>query len=243
MGRSIATSLAKSNKYKLALLSRDISKLNDTVSECKDINPKIKILPISCDMNNINQLKDCIKSVGTEFGPYSTLINNAGIAYPALCDESLDDQTVNDIINTNLTNLIIATKESVPYLKETKKLYPFMNVSIIQLSSRGATFRATDETDSIYCASKFGVRGFSDCLFKELKQDGIKVSQIMPGWVNTDFAKQYEDKLILENCIQPSDISYVVDFILNCPDTCCPLEILIQPQYNTNKPIPQTKEI
>ena len=242
MGRSIATSLAKTNKYKLALLSRDISKLNECLAECKDINPKLKVLPMACDMNNIDQLKDCIKSVGTEFGPFSTLINNAGIASPALCDESLEDKVVHDIINTNLTNLIIATKESIPYLKETKKLYPRMNVSIIQISSRGATFRATDETDSIYCASKFGVRGFSDCLFKELKEDGIKVCQIMPGWVNTDFAKQYEDKLILENCIQPSDIAYAVDFILNCPDTMCPLEILLQPQYNTNKPIATQQE-
>eukprot|EP00485_Elphidium_margaritaceum_P008129 CAMPEP_0202693636 /NCGR_PEP_ID=MMETSP1385-20130828/7686_1 /ASSEMBLY_ACC=CAM_ASM_000861 /TAXON_ID=933848 /ORGANISM="Elphidium margaritaceum" /LENGTH=261 /DNA_ID=CAMNT_0049349333 /DNA_START=118 /DNA_END=903 /DNA_ORIENTATION=+ len=235
MGKHIAKYLAQSNKFRLALLSRDINKLNETVSECKNINASVDVLPLQCDMTDTRALKECVRRVGQEFGPLSTLINNAGIAWPALCDEKLEDEVVSNIITTNLTNLIVLTKECVPYLRATKKQHPSLNVSIIQMSSRGATFRATDETDSVYCASKFGVRGFSDCLFKELKNDGIKVCQLMPGWVNTDFATQYEDRLILENCIQPSDITYIVDFVLGCPDTCCPLEILIQPQYNTNK--------
>merc|ERR1712154_187550 len=113
----------------------------------------------------------------------------------------------------------IACKESVPYLKKTKSSYPDMNVAIIQISSRGSTFRATDPYDSVYCASKFGLRGFSDVLFKELKNSGIKVCQLMPGWVNTDLVMKYADKLILENMIQPSDISYAVNFVLNCPET------------------------
>ena len=235
IGRNIAINLSLAKKYKLALLSRNEEKLNETINLCKTVNNNVKIIGLQCDLNDTKSLKQCIKKCGTEFGPFAVLINNAGIAYPHLVNEKMEDDKINNVLNTNLNNLIITTKECVPYLKETKKLYPDMNVSIIQISSRASTFRATDPMDSVYCASKFGVRGFSDVLFKELKNYGIKVCQIMPGWVNTELAMKYADKLILKNMIQTSDISYAVQFVLNCPETCCPLEMLIYPQYDVNK--------
>merc|ERR1712228_1092036 len=87
-------------------------------------------------------------------------------------DQTMEDDKISNVLNTNI------------------------NVAIIQISSRGATFRATDPLDSVYCSSKFGVRGFSDVLFKEVKNLGIKVCQLMPGWVNTELAHKYADKLI-----------------------------------------------
>eukprot|EP01084_Bolivina_argentea_P023479 43797_1 len=234
IGRNIAIHLALSKKYKLVLLSRNQQKLNETVDLCKRVNNSIQLMSLQCDITNTKQLKECVKKTG-DFGPYAVLINNAGITYPHLVNDTMEDDKINNVLNTNLNNLIIACKESVPYLKKTKQLYPNMNVAIIQISSRASTLRATDPMDSVYCASKFGVRGFSDCLFKELKNDGIKVCQLMPGWVNTELSWKYKDKLILENMIQPSDMSYAVDFVLNCPDTCCPLEILIYPQYDVNR--------
>ena len=75
------------------------------------------------------------------------------------------------------------------------------------------------------------MRGFSDCLFKELRDEGIKVSQLMPGWVRTDMIEDCDnDGLILENMLKPSDLAYAVNFVLNCPPTCCPLEVLLYPQ-------------
>ena len=235
IGRNIALNLSLSKKYRLVLLARNESKLNETVRQCKSINNDVQIMPLKCDITDTKALKQCIKKCGKEFGPYAVLINNAGIVYPHLVDDKMEDDKISNVLNTNLNGLIIACKESIPYLKQTKKKYPNMNVAVIQISSRGATFRATDPYDSVYCASKFGVRGFSDVLFKEVKNLGIKVCQLMPGWVNTELSHKYADKLILENMIQSSDISYAVDFILNCPDTCCPLEILIYPQYDVNK--------
>eukprot|EP01084_Bolivina_argentea_P069131 125857_1 len=235
IGRSIAINLSLSKKYKLALLSRNISKLNETINLCKNVNNNIKILSIQCDINNTNKLKQCIKRCGDEFGPYAALINNAGIYNQLLIDKNLTDETIKSTLDTNLSSLIIATKESIPYLKKTKAVFPNMNVSIIQISSTASTLRGNDPMEGIYAASKFGVRGFSDVLFKELKDFGIKICQLMPGWVNTDMTQKFSDKLILQNMIQPSDVAYAVDFVLNCPETMCPLEILMYPQYECRK--------
>eukprot|EP01084_Bolivina_argentea_P023478 43796_1 len=234
IGRNIAVSLSLLKKYKLCLLSRNVNKLNETVKLCKSVNNMVQVLALKCDITDTQQLQTCIDKCGKDFGPFAVLINNAGIVYPHLVDKDMDINKVNNLLNINLNGLIIACKLSIPYLKKTKTLYPNMSTAIIQISSRASTFRTTDALDSVYCASKFGVRGFSDCLFKELKDYGIKVCQIMPGWVNTEMVNKY-DGLILENMIQSSDISYTVNFILNCPETMCPLEILVCPQYTVKK--------
>ena len=92
--------------------------------------------------------------------------------------------------------------------------------------------------DSIYCATKFGVLGFAECLYHELQEYGIKVSSIMPGWVNTPMAENYnsdevnkDNQLIIEHCLKVSDIGYTVEYVLNAPFTCVPLQILLQTQY------------
>ena len=116
-------------------------------------------------------------------------------------------------------------------------MYPSIPVSIIQISSDSATFRATDPGFSAYCASKFGVGGFSDVLFKELRDYGIKVCQIMPNWVNTPMAEKFfvgHEKL-LDKMIQMKDIWKTVEYILKCSENVCPLEMLIFPQYNVER--------
>eukprot|EP01083_Nonionella_stella_P143749 447395_1 len=197
IGRNIAVNLAVSGKYKLALLARNVSKLDETVNLCTEVNKNVQAMPFQCDISNTNQLTETITKIATEFGPFAVLINNAGVLYSHFVDKDMEIEKVNSLLQINLNALIVACKLSIPYLKQTKALYPAMNVAIIQVSSRASTFRTTCAGDSIYCASKFGVRGFSDCLFKELKDFGIKVCQLMPGWVNTPMVKDYEDTMVL----------------------------------------------
>ena len=78
IGRNIAIHLSLSKKYKLVLLSRNQEKLSETVDLCKQINNNVQLMALQCDINDTNQLKECIKKAG-EFGPYAVLINNAGI--------------------------------------------------------------------------------------------------------------------------------------------------------------------
>ena len=72
----------------------------------------------------------------------------------------------------------------------------------------------------------------------------------MPGWVNTPMAENYnkdsqnkDNQLVLNHCLQVEDIGYTVDYVLNAPFTCVPLQILLQTQYPEYKNNIQNKSL
>lgn len=115
-------------------------------------------------------IKNCVRSVIDKFGKIDILINNAGI----VVWKPFKEQTFEDIENevrTNFTGLIKMTKECLPYIKK----------AIINISS-GAGKEAYGGL-SVYCATKFGVRGFTQAIAKELRN--IKVYSVNPGTTAT----------------------------------------------------------
>ena len=84
-----------------------------------------------------------------------------------------------------------------------------------------------------YTASKWGMLGFAHALFDELKEYGLKVSTICPGYVDTQ--QHHRDKMLNlnpSNMIQPQDVAKAVRCIMEFPVTACPTEIQIRPQKN-----------
>ena len=241
IGRGIAEGLAETGKYKLALLARRQNELVKTVELCKQLNPQIETLILPCDATNEEQFKDCINVVGNEFGPLCCCIHNAGIYYQTFIDETADINKTNQCLDINLKSVIHGCTYCVPFIKKKKKKYGNkISCAVIIIASDSSTIRATGPREGIYCATKYGVLGFAECLYHELKEYGIKVSSIMPGWVNTpmsiNFNKKYKNnlnvnQLILENLLQVEDIAYTVNYILNAPSTCVPLQVLLVPQY------------
>ena len=78
-----------------------------------------------------------------------------------------------------------------------------------------------------YNASKFGLNGFSEVLMMEVRYDGIRVSYIMPGSVNTEFGRGSGQKQ--EWAIQPSDIADAVIGLLKLPDRSLVSRVEIRP--------------
>ena len=235
IGRAIALELAYSNKYKLALISRNMEQLKETDKLCKGINANIQTRVIQCDISNVESFKQIIDNIANDFGPLCILINNAGILYKERTDsDKIDFKMIDKSIDINLRSLMHATIHSVNYIKESKGKYPNLTCAIIQIASRASTLRVTNPAMSIYTATKFGVRAFTNCLFEEIGDCGIKVSCLMPGFVKSDMIDDhgsFKNQLIPEKMMKPQDVGYAVNFILNCPDSCCPLEMLIIPQY------------
>lgn len=110
---------------------------------------------------------------------------------------------------------------ATPHLKKT-------GGAIINISSIAA--HRAYKGGSSYCATKWGLLGFTKSLFYDLRDYGVKVSCISPAYVNTDMTK---DKLLDHaQLIQPSDIARTVQFILDFPSNACPTEITIHPKRN-----------
>jgi len=122
------------------------------------------------DMKKEKDIKRVVKEIVKKFSKIDILVNNAGI----VVWKNFESQTFKEIdeqIETNLKGLIKFTKESLPYIKET----------IINIASM-AGLKGYEELTT-YCATKFGVRGFTQALAIELKK--IKVYNVNPGTTST----------------------------------------------------------
>ncbi len=124
-----------------------------------------------------------MKTIVKKFSKINVLINNAGVVFWKELLEQEDEEIENQI-RTNLEGLIKVTKYCLPYVKEM-----IINIS----SGAGKTGHATLTT---YCATKFGVRGFTQALARELKE--IKVYSVNPGRTKTrmtDFSGDSPEKV------------------------------------------------
>jgi len=126
----------------------------------------------SCDISNFLDMKKIINSIYQNISNIDVLINCAGIIdFKSIEDSSFEFWK--KIIDVNLSGTFITCKLIVPTMKINRV------GSVINVSSRAGKFGGNDET--AYCASKFGVEGFSRSLFEECKAYNIAVNSITPG--------------------------------------------------------------
>ena len=139
--------------------------------------------------------------------PIKALINNAGIGRMGFL-EQLSVKDIRLVMDTNLTSQVIVTKTFLPLLKKQGE------GDILFMGSEAALKGA--RKGSIYCASKFALRGFSQALREECGKSGVRITLINPGAVRTPFFEklQFEPGLAAENAIEPEDIASAVSMVL-----------------------------
>ncbi|MEX0843798.1 MAG: SDR family oxidoreductase [Balneolaceae bacterium] len=184
--------------------------------------------PVKMDITKADDLEKWVnKTFGRNHRP-DILINNAGVMRSANVDElSLDDWHA--MINVNLNGIFYLTRLIVPLMKENGHTCHIINIASI-------AGLLGNPSISGYNASKFGVRGFSEALFKELRYDGIKVTAIFPGSINTELFKKIEGIENHPNMMKTTDISSTVKFLLETDDNFLINEITMRP-LNPKDPI------
>jgi NAD(P)-dependent dehydrogenase (short-subunit alcohol dehydrogenase family) len=135
------------------------------------------------------------------------LVNNAGIGrFAPIEDLSVEDFQA--VIETNVNGVFYCTKEALPRMRRRGGGYIF-NVS--SLAGRNAF-----PGGGVYCASKHAVNGFSEVLFQEVRDAGVRVTYLMPGSVATEFGSGSSAKQGW--ALQPSDVGeMVVDLLRTSP--------------------------
>ena len=113
------------------------------------------------------------------------LINNAGFMLPFKKFEKYTDDEIDEIIKTDFASVVIATKTLMPLIKQSE------TPAIVNVSSAAGLCAIVGE--SLYCASKFAVRGFTETLQQDYKKQ-IYVGGIYPGFIKTDIlSRQVKD--------------------------------------------------
>jgi NAD(P)-dependent dehydrogenase (short-subunit alcohol dehydrogenase family) len=131
---------------------------------------------------NVRHYDDCrklIRAAAERFGGIDILVNNAGIGIMKPVDQ-LTPEEWDATIETNLSGVFYCCHEAIPLMRQRGGGY-ILNIS----SLAGINAFAGG---SAYNASKFGLNGFSEAMMQDIRYDGIRVSYIMPGTVDTDFA-------------------------------------------------------
>lgn len=129
------------------------------------------------DVRNKESIKECIRQVIKDSGKIDIIVNNAGL-YTINPLELTPDETIDNIIETNVKGVLYTTKAILEHFRENK------SGLIINISSIAG--RATFPFQTVYHTSKWAVEGFSESLYYELKSIGIKVKVVEPGVVRTN---------------------------------------------------------
>ena len=215
IGRTIAASLVNAGA-KVAITGRNEKDLAGAAAE---LNRTGSAAGYACDVRDYEQVKSTSKQIAVDFGGIDILINNAGIGL----FETVESMSVEDfraVLETNVFGVFYCCHEVIPLMKQRGGGY-IINVSSLAGANPHPRMAA-------YNASKFALNGFSEALMQEVRHDGIKVSYIMPGSVNTEFGGDTpSDEKSWQ--LQPEDIARVVMDLLEYPDRALPSRVEIRP--------------
>ncbi len=213
IGRAVALSLAAQN-YHVALLARNEQALNALADEIIKAGNSASVHIV--DMTHQQDVAEIIAAIAKTYQRIDVFVNNAGIVKAGTSQLSPAEFT--ELVNTNLLGAFYGLHAVVAVMQQQQKGY------IFNLASRagkvGLPFLGG------YSASKFGLVGLSESLYKELVHSHIKVTAICPGLINTDMAKGFKGDP--ESLIQVSDIVKTIDYLLGLGSTVCVSEVMLE---------------
>ena len=200
IGEAVSTQLL-SNGYSVIGLARDFSK-------CSIQYPQFQSIEI--DLSDIGELESELKSkLASVKGNIRALIANAGIGRMGYL-EQLSVADIQQTMDTNFVSHAILTKLLLPALKSSDR-----TTDLVFIGSESAIKGGRE--GSIYCASKFALRGFAQALREECGKSGVRVSLINPGAVRSSFFNDlhFQPGDGDDNAIEPTEVAQVVADVIS----------------------------
>jgi len=178
IGKAIALRLAREN-YTLILTGRRSDRLEELKKEIER-DYAIKVLTLCFDVSVYDQVEKAINSLPDEFLPIDILVNNAGLAagFDPIHSASLTDWE--QMIDTNIKGLLYVTRVVLPAMVARKSGH------IINMGSMAG--KTVYPNGSVYCATKHAVKALNTGMRMDLLPYGIRVTEICPGAVDTEFS-------------------------------------------------------
>ncbi len=183
------------------------------------------VLAIRADVRRRADVESAFATVVSRLGGIDLLVNNAGVGiFGPVAD--MTDAEWDTIFGTNVTGLFNCCRAVVPHMRARGGGWV---VNISSLSSTGPFANG-----AAYCASKAAVNAFSDAFMQEVRHDGIRVSVVLPGSVDTAFGggmgRGKEDW-----ALKPEDVAQAVSDLVSFPARSLPSRIEIRPSRPPRK--------
>jgi NAD(P)-dependent dehydrogenase (short-subunit alcohol dehydrogenase family) len=170
IGQAIAEEFAARDGAQVALVARTASKLEATAEACRAHGGEPLVLPT--DITDETAVADAAETVRAEWGVPDVLVNNAGLFRYAPLDE-LTLEGFREQLDVNLTGTFIVTKAFLPAMRERGAGHLFFMGSVASIQAYPG--------NAGYCAAKHGVRGLARVVREETKDEGLRVTTVLPG--------------------------------------------------------------
>ena len=214
IGRAISVELARMGA-RVVVAARSVSDLEETAR----LAGSASVVPT--DVRNKEDVHRLLEYAASQVGPVDILVNAAGIgvASPVV---DFTDSDYDAVLDTNLKSIFFASRFVLPSMIERGTGH-IINIASIAGKVGSANL-------AVYCASKFGVVGFTQALAEEVRQQGIRVSLICPGSTDTSFlGSSSKSSKSRERMLSPSDIAHAVAMIVTQEANSFISEVVIRP--------------
>jgi NAD(P)-dependent dehydrogenase (short-subunit alcohol dehydrogenase family) len=219
IGLAIAQSLFSEGAHVL-ICARDQKKVDEAVAQIAATGSG-QVCGVAADVSRFEDVQRMFQQADKQWGGLDVLINNAGFGvFHPTAEITVADW--DQLIATNLSGSFYCSKEALARFKQNG------GGQIINLSSLAG--KNPFAGGAAYNASKFGLNGFSEAMMLDHRADGVRVSYVMPGSVDTEFGgKTVKEKSSWK--IAPEDIAEIVLGILKMPGRTLISRVEVRPSW------------
>ena len=190
----------------VVLAARRIDRLQELAASIQAEGGEAFAVPV--DVANRDEIEIMVETVLDLYGQIDILFNNAGFGRLSWLENLDPDRDIETQIQVNLTGLIQTTRAVLPYMLQRNSGH------IINMSSVAGWIAPS--TYTIYSATKFGVRGFTDALRREVQPFGIHVSGIDPGPAQTEFGQHTGNHPMKKSALRKYFRSMTSEHVAQC---------------------------
>lgn len=219
IGLAIARTLGRMGAS-LGICARDGARLEAAASELR--RGGVSVLAVRADISRAQETTALVEETEQALGPIEILVNNAGTRYFGPTHEATESDW-DLVLDTNLKGVFLLSKAVAPGMIRRGSGHI---INIASLAGKNAFAGG-----GIYCASKWGLRGLTQCMAEDLRAHGIRVSAICPGSVDTEFSPHTGKNP--RKMLQSEDVAHAVEMIVTQAPQSFISEVLLRP---TQKP-------
>ncbi|OAA61195.1 NADP-dependent L-serine/L-allo-threonine dehydrogenase ydfG [Niveomyces insectorum RCEF 264] len=244
IGRATAFEFARvaaPHRIRLLLAARRLPLLQEVAAELAGaFGRRVEVLTVPLDVSQPEQVRAFVPSLPAAWQEIDVLVNNAGVAKGFAGAPNIAEADLNDMFATNVTGAINMTQAVLPIFLRRPDGGRGDIVSLGSIAGREPYVGG-----SIYCATKAALHSFSDSLRKELVATRIRVIEVDPGQVETNFSviRNYGDKskadAIYANCepLTPDDVAEVIVFAVSRRENLVVADALLFPSHQASATI------
>ncbi len=232
IGKASAEIFAK-NGYDLILTGRRKDRLEELAGELKK-KYKVKVLALNFDVRKLKEVERELSSLPAEWKKTDVLINNAGLASGLGTIQEGDIEDWEKMIDTNVKGLLYVTRQIAPLMIKNGRGHI---INVASLAGKQAYPKG-----NVYCATKFAVDALSQSMRLDMIEHGIRVTNIAPGLVETEFsivrfhgnAERAKSTYANIQPLTPEDIAEVIFWTASRPAHVNINDVVITPTAQAN---------